>query len=156
MGLVVGDRAPDVQTTASNGQAVSLADYRGQCPVVVFFYPRDHTAVCTQQACRFRDDHSAFQDAGAVVIGISSSSDASHESFADQHKLPYLLISDADGKLRRAFGVPRSFGFLPGRVTYVIDRDGIVRHVFNALLDGEKHVQESLAVVQQLAAESSP
>lgn len=150
-GINVGDKAPDFDVTSHTGQPVSLAAFRGKQAVVVFFYPRDNTAVCTKEACAFRDSYEDFVKAGAAVIGISSDSDESHQQFAATQRLPYLLVSDSNGALRKAFGVPKTLGFLPGRVTYVIDRDGIVRHIFNSQLNAQKHIDEALAVVKQLS-----
>jgi len=148
--ITVGDQAPEFTVTASDGRRVSLADFRGKHTVVVFFYPRDNSAVCTQEACAFRDAYEDFVQAGAVVIGVSSDSNETHALFAASQRLPYLLVADVDGSLRRAFGVPNSLLILPGRVTYVIDRDGIVRHVFNALLQGKQHTEEALRIVREL------
>ena len=147
----VGDRAPEFNVTASDGRRLSLAEFRGNHAVVVFFYPRDNTSVCTQEACAFRDAYEDFLQAGAVVIGVSSDSKETHQSFAASQRLPYLLVADVDGSMRQAFGVPNSLLILPGRVTYVIDRDGIVRHVFNALLQGKQHTEEALRIVRELA-----
>ncbi|MBS0260981.1 MAG: peroxiredoxin [Planctomycetes bacterium] len=148
----VGDIAPDFAVTDSAGTAVTLSQFRGQHAVVLFFYPRDNTAVCTQEACAFRDAYTDFTQAGAVVIGVSGSSDASHQSFAQTHGLPYHLIADEKGELRKLFGVPNTLFILPGRVTYVIDKSGVVRHVFNALLQGRQHVDEALKIVRELNA----
>lgn len=145
-----GDPAPEFTATVQDGRQVSLADFKGKNSLVVFFYPRDNTPVCTQEACTFRDAYEEFVAAGAVVIGVSADSMESHQSFAASQRLPFLLVSDADGALRRAFGVPKSLGFLPGRVTYVIDREGIVRHVFNSQLQGRKHVDEAMRIVKEL------
>jgi peroxiredoxin Q/BCP len=146
----VGDRAPEFTATVQDGRQIALADFKGKQAVVLYFYPRDNTPICTKEACAFRDAYEDFVQAGAVVIGVSSDSTDSHQSFAGTHRLPFLLASDADGALRKAFGVPKTLGFLPGRVTYVIDRDGIVRHVFNSQLQGEKHVEEALKTVREL------
>ena len=156
-GINVGDIAPPFNATAHDGRPVSLAEFRGKQAVVVFFYPRDNSPVCTKEACAFRDSYQDFVDAGAAVIGISSDSEESHQSFAATQRLPYLLLSDSEGALRKAFGVPKTLGILPGRVTYVIDREGVVRHVFNSQLQGLKHVDEALAVVKKLnSAEKTP
>ena len=149
--IQVGDPAPEFTVTASDGRRVSLADFRGKQAVVIFFYPRDNTSVCTQEACAFRDAYEDFTQAGAAVIGISSDSDTSHQTFAQSHRLPYFLVADVNGDMRKLFGVPNTLMILPGRVTYVIDRDGIVRHVFNAMFQGKKHVEEALKTVQGLA-----
>ena len=148
--LNVGDPAPHLVMNTHTGTQVTLADYRGKQPVVVFFYPRDGTAVCTKEACSFRDAYEDFMEAGAVVIGISSDSAARHQKFAEEHRLPFLLVSDKKGEARRAFGVPKTLGLLPGRVTYVIDRDGIVRHMFSSQFAADRHVREALEVVRTL------
>lgn len=141
----VGDQAPDFERPDQHGQPLRLSDYRGQRAVVVYFYPKDETPGCTRQACAFRDHYQNFVDAGAEVIGISSDGDDSHRSFSTHHQLPFRLIADADASLRTAFGVPKTLGLLPGRVTYVIDRDGIVQHVFNSQLAPRRHIEEALA-----------
>jgi peroxiredoxin Q/BCP len=130
---------------------VSLADLRRNRAVVLFFYPKDETAICTKEACAFRDAYEDFVDAGAAVIGVSSDSAESHRRFAHGHRLPFLLLADVDGSLREAFGVPKTLGMLPGRVTYVIDKEGVVRHVFSSQFSADQHVSEALAVVRQLA-----
>jgi len=149
--IQVGDCAPDFTAQSQTGQQVSLADYTGKRAVVLFFYPKDGTAICTKEACRFRDAYEEFVQAGAVVIGVSSDSDERHRAFATGHRLPFVLLSDADGSLRRAFGVPRTLGIIPGRVTYVIDKQGVVRHVFRAQFSADRHVEQALTVVRQLA-----
>jgi peroxiredoxin Q/BCP len=148
----VGDRAVDFSLPSQTGQTVRLSDFLGRQMVVLFFYPKDGSAVCTRQACSFRDAYEEFVGAGAVVIGVSSDSAERHQAFASGHGLPFILLADAQGELRRAMGVPRTLGLLPGRVTYVIDREGIVRHVFNAQFAADRHVAEALAVVRRLAA----
>jgi peroxiredoxin Q/BCP len=152
MSIQIGDRAPEVTGTTQTGETISLANYLGKQTVVLYFYPKDNTPVCTAQACAFRDVYEDFVAAGAVVIGVSSDSPASHEKFATGKDLPFILLSDQEGSLRKAFGVPKTLGLLPGRVTYVIDKQGIVRHVFNSQFFAGKHVKQALAMVQQLAA----
>jgi peroxiredoxin Q/BCP len=118
----------------------------------LYFYPKDETPGCTAEACTFRDAYEDFTDAGAVVIGVSADSLSSHEKFAAHHRLPFVLISDEDGTLRRAYDVPSSMlGMLPGRVTYVIDREGKVQHVFNSQIQAKRHVKEALEVVKRIA-----
>jgi peroxiredoxin Q/BCP len=150
--LQPGDPAPPLTAVAHNGQTISLADFVGQRVVVIYFYPRDNTPVCTAEACAFRDAYEQFVEAGAVVIGVSASSLDSHRAFAERQRLPFLLLSDADGAIRQAFGVPQTWGIFPGRVTYVIDRQGIVRHVFNAQFAARQHVEEALRVVRELVS----
>lgn len=147
----VGDLAPDFTLPSQTGEQVSLAEFRGNKAVVLFFYPKDGTAVCTREACSFRDAYEDFVQAGAVVMGVSSDGMESHQAFASGHRLPFVLLSDTDGSLRRAFGVPKTLGLLPGRVTYVIDKQGVVRHMFSAQFSTDRHVAEALAVVRQLA-----
>jgi peroxiredoxin Q/BCP len=119
-------------------------------PVVLFFYPKDNSAVCTREACAFRDAYEDFVAAGATVVGVSSDTAESHQQFAAQHRLPFLLATDADGSLRRAFGVSKTLGIIPGRVTFVIDRQGVVRHVFSGQFVADRHVREALAAVRAL------
>jgi thioredoxin-dependent peroxiredoxin len=140
----VGDRAPDFSATAQNGEPVSLSDFLGKKAVILFFYPKDGTPICTKEACSFRDSYEQFVDAGAEVIGISGDPDESHRAFAEQHRLPFPLVSDLDGSLRKLFGVPKTLGVLPGRVTYVIDQSGIVRLIFSAQFASDQHVRQAL------------
>lgn len=151
----VGDMAPSFAAEAHDGQRVAGDDLRGKQAVVLFFYPRDGTAVCTAEACAFRDSYEDFSKAGAVVIGVSGDSLDRHRAFAEERQLPFLLVSDEDGAIRKAFGVPKTLGILPGRVTYVIDKQGVVRHIFNSQLNAGRHVSEALQVVRQLVQEAS-
>lgn len=114
---------------------------------MLFFYPKDNSPICTKEACSFRDSYEKFVEAGAEVIGVSSDSSESHKAFAKQHELSFPLISDHDGSLRKQFGVPSALGLLPGRSTYVIDKDGIVRLIFSAQFASDKHVQRAFNVV---------
>ena len=155
-GVQVGQQAPDFTLPSQSGESVTLADYRDKKVVVLYFYPKDNTPGCTAEACAFRDSHEVFTEAGAQVIGVSSDSVGSHGTFASRHRLPFVLLSDEGGAVRKRYGVPRSFGVLPGRVTYVIDRQGTVRHVFASMTQVDQHVSAALAVVRRLQAEPSP
>ena len=148
--LSSGDAAPQVSLTLHSGQTIPLADLYRDHVVVLFFYPKDGTAICTKEACAFRDSYEKFTDAGATVVGVSSDSAESHQQFAAEHRLPFLLAADPDGSLRKAFGVPKTLGFLPGRVTYVIDRLGIIRAIFSAQLAAQQHVQAALDALNAL------
>ncbi len=150
MAIAVGDKAPDITLPDASGNPVSLKDFQGKKTVVLYFYPKDDTPGCTKEACSFRDSYTVFQEAGAEVIGVSSDDAASHRKFADRYQLPFTLLSDTNNQARKAFGVPSTFGLLPGRVTYVIDKDGIVRHIFNSQLNFQGHIEESLKIVQSL------
>jgi peroxiredoxin Q/BCP len=129
---------------------VSLRSLFEKGPVVLYFYPKDHTPGCTIEACTFRDAYQDFRQKGAEVVGVSSQSAASHQAFAAKNKLPFTLLADEGGQVRAAYGVPKALGFLPGRVTYVIDRGGVVRHVFNSALNMKRHVTEALGVLAAL------
>ena len=147
----VGDRAPDFALPDRNGRTVRLGDYRGKKAVVLYFYPKDDTPGCTKEACAFRDQYQDLQDAGAEVIGVSSDAAVSHEKFAARYHLPFVLLADASGAVRRQYGVPATLGLLPGRVTFVIDRQGIVRHVFNSQFQASRHVEEAIAALRAMA-----
>ena len=152
-GVQAGDKAPDFTLPSQSGEQVRLQDRLGERVVVLYFYPKDNTSGCTAEACAFRDSHEVFTEAGAEVIGISSDSAERHAAFAGQHNLPFTLLSDQGGRVRRQYGVPAVLGLLPGRVTYVIDRQGTVRHVFNSMININQHVGDALEVVRQLQAE---
>ena len=145
--LSVGEAAPNFSAQTYEGKSVSLSDYIGKRGLVLFFYPKDGTSVCTAEACAFRDSYEKFAAAGFDVIGVSADSDQSHQKFATEHKLSFPLISDSDGKLRKQFGVQATFGIIPGRVTFVIDKTGIIRLVYSALLASDDHVTQALNVV---------
>jgi thioredoxin-dependent peroxiredoxin len=150
----VGGPAPGFILPALTGQLVSLASFLGKKNIVLYFYPKDNTPGCTAEACAFRDSYEVFQDAGAEVIGISSDSEESHNKFAKQHHLPFILLSDKGGQVRKRYGVSSTFGLLPGRVTYIIDKQGVVRHIFSSQFAPLKHVAEALKVLQALREES--
>ena len=151
----VGDKAPDFTLPSQSGDQVRLQDRLGEQVVVLYFFPKDNTPGCTAEACAFRDSHEVFVDAGAEVIGVSSDSVDSHKGFAGKHELPFTLLSDEGGKIRKAYGVPSVLGMLPGRVTYVIDRTGTVRHIFNSMTRIDRHVNQALDMVKQLQAEQA-
>ncbi len=154
-GIKVGEVAPDIHGIDQGGQVVQLSQFRGQRTVVLFFYPADESPICTKEACSFRDAYETFVSAGAEVIGVSGDSLDKHRQFASRHQLPFHLLVDTDGEIRRALGVPRSLGLLPGRVTYVIDSAGIVRHIFSSQFSSDRHVQEALEMVRQLSEAES-
>nr|ADN15177.1 Peroxiredoxin [Gloeothece verrucosa PCC 7822] len=148
MALKVGDRAPDFTLPSQSGEKVSLSDFLGKKAVVVYFYPKDDTPGCTAESCAFRDSYEVFKQAGAEVIGISGDSPQSHQSFASKYKLPFILLSDTNNQVRKLFGVPATLFILPGRVTYVIDQEGIVKHIFDSAFDFKAHVSESLKTLE--------
>ena len=150
MGIQVGDAIPNVSLQSQTGETVDLKSFNGNKCVVLYFYPKDDTPGCTKESCSFRDSYTAFQDAGAEVIGISADDVASHKTFATKYNLPFTLLSDTGNAVRKSFGVPSTLGILPGRVTYVIDKSGVVKHVTNSQFNFQGHIDESLKVVQGL------
>jgi peroxiredoxin Q/BCP len=143
-GARVGSKAPDFSLPSQSGKMVSLKDFIGEKPVILYFYPKDDTPGCVKEACAFRDEYEKFRKLDAEVVGVSSDSVASHQSFAEKHHLPFTLLSDEGGKVRRLYGVPSTLGVFPGRVTYVIDEAGVIRHVFSSQVAAVQHVEEAL------------
>jgi thioredoxin-dependent peroxiredoxin len=143
-GVGVGSRAPDFTLPSQSGEMVNLKDFLGEKLVILYFYPKDNTPGCTKEACAFRDEHEQFGKLDAEVIGVSSDSVESHRRFAEKHNLSFTLLSDEGGKVRKLYGVPNTFGIFPGRVTYVIDEAGVVRHVFSSQIEAVKHVEGAL------------
>jgi len=150
-----GDPAPDFALTSAGGEPVRLADFRGKSEVVLFFYPKDDSPGCTAEACSFRDGHQALLRAGAVVIGVSSDPPGEHRAFAAKHRLPFPLLTDADGSLRALYGVPKTLGLIPGRVTYLIDRAGVVRHVYSSQFRPASHVREALRALGEIRGQEA-
>jgi peroxiredoxin Q/BCP len=146
--VAVGSKAPNFTLPSQSGEMVSLTDFLGTKPVVLFFYPKDDTPGCTKEVCAFRDSFEGFRELGAEVMGISSDSVESHRSFVAKHSLPFSLLSDEGGRVRKLYGVPNTFVLFPGRVTYVIDKDSVVRHIFSSQVGVQKHVEEALEVLQ--------
>jgi peroxiredoxin Q/BCP len=149
MKLKLGDRIPDFMATMTNGALFHSQNVVGKKPVVIYFYPKNNTSVCTAQACSFRDQYQDFKDLGAEVIGVSSDNLQSHQDFSNEYRLPFILLSDEKQELKKLFGVPRAlFGLLPGRVTYVANEKGEIIMVFNSLL-GAKHITKALEVLKK-------
>jgi peroxiredoxin Q/BCP len=142
-----GSRAPDFTLPDADEKPVRLSAQRGKA-VVLYFYPKDDTPGCMLEACAFRDHYEDFVLAGAEVIGVSSDSSASHRGFAARHRLPFPLLADRDGAVRKRYGVPATLGLMPGRVTFVIDEAGFVRHVFSSQLAATRHVTEALEALR--------
>jgi peroxiredoxin Q/BCP len=153
MKVNVGDKAPDFTLPSQMGDNVTLSEYFGKKNIVLYFYPKDETRGCTREACEFRDRYDVFTNLGAEVLGVSSDTLESHKSFATHHGLPFLLLSDEDGNVRKLYGVPSTMGIIPGRVTYIIDKKGVVRHVFSSQFQPEKHIEEALKILKDLEKE---
>ena len=149
--IQIGDKIPEFTLQNQDGTPVNIMEFIGQKTVVLYFYPKDDTPGCTKEACSFRDQYTVFQDLGCEVIGISSDAPAAHKAFALKYQLPFPLLADEKKEVRTLFGVPKSlFGLLPGRVTYIIDKTGIVRGIFNSQLNATQHIDEALKVVRGL------
>jgi thioredoxin-dependent peroxiredoxin len=149
--IEVGSRVPDFSLFDQNGNLFQLATHLGKNNLVIYFYPKDDSPGCTKEACTFRDMYEEFTDTGAEVIGISSDSRKSHSEFATKHNLPFSLLSDEDNAVRRRFGVPAFFfGLLPGRVTYLVDKQGIVQYIFNSQMQTEMHAKESIRILKSM------
>ena len=151
MELKVGDKIPNFTAKDTEGNDFDSQDYVGKKPLVIYFYPKDNTPGCTAQACSFRDQYEDFKDLGAEVIGISGDSIDSHQKFAKRYKLPFILLSDNYKKIRKLFGVPSNmFGMMPGRVTYVTDRDGQIKMVFDSMM-ATKHIPKALEAIKNVS-----
>lgn len=149
--IKVGDKAPVFSLTDQNGELFHLDRVIGNKNLVIFFYPKNFTPGCTREVCKFRDEFEDFVDLDAEVIGISGDDIESHLKFANKYKLPFTLLSDGDKKVRDEFGVPTTFlGMIPGRVTYIVDKQGVVRHVFESQFNAEQHVEEAKEVLKNL------
>lgn len=147
--IQIGDKCPIFSLPNQAGEVVNISDYLGKQKLVLFFYPKDDTPGCTKEACEFRDRYADFLDLGCTVFGISSDSESSHVGFIQKHSLPYSLLADKQKIVRKLFGVPGNlFGLIPGRVTYIIDEQGIVIGIFNSQLDPIGHIDAALKLFQ--------
>ncbi|MFV5686396.1 peroxiredoxin [Flavobacterium sp. GB2R13] len=152
MDLKVGDKIPNFEAKDTNGKDFDSKKVVGLKPLVIYFYPKDNTPGCTAQACSFRDQYEDFKNLGAEVIGVSNDSVVSHQEFTKHYKLPFLLLSDPDKKIKKLFGVhSRMFGLLPGRVTYVVDKNGIIQMVFDSVL-ATRHMLKALETIKRLVS----
>ena len=148
--LKIGDRAPQFTLPDQNGIMFDLNNFIGKTKLVIYFYPKDESYGCTKEACSFRDSYEDFKEAGAEVIGISADNEDSHKGFALNHKLPFILLSDKDKKVATLYGVGKTLGILPGRVTFIIDKQGIIRGIYSSQINFQKHVDEALEVLRKL------
>ena len=153
MVVKVGDKAPDFTLPSQMGDDVTLSEFVGKKNIVLYFYPKDETTGCTKEACTFRDNYEELTKLGAEVLGVSGQSVESHKSFASHHGLPFILLSDEGNKVRELFGVPSSMGIIPGRVTYIIDKKGLVRHIFNSQTQAQRHVEEAKKTLLEIEKE---
>ena len=152
----IGDSVPDFVLPNQNSEMVRLSEVAPGKTLVVFFYPKDGSPVCTMEACSFRDNQHSFEKYNAQVIGISSDGVDSHRGFAAQNHLDFPLLSDGSGKVRKLWHVPSTLGVLPGRVTYVLDAGLVVRYVYSAQLEAAKHAQNALEAAKKLQVMNNP
>ncbi len=148
MKIKVGDKVPSFSLQDQNGTVRSSDNFNKT--LVLFFYPKDDTPGCTIEACGFRDKYDLFKILGAEVWGISNGNSKRHLDFANKNKLPYPLLCDLNNILRRKFGVPKTLGFIEGRVTYIINSHGIIIHIFEDLLNGPAHIKEAIKALKKL------
>jgi thioredoxin-dependent peroxiredoxin len=149
--IEIGSSIPSFSLPDQNGNIFDINSVIGKKKLVIYFYPKDDSPGCTKEACSFRDQFEVFQEADAVIIGISGQSVASHKEFAQKHRLNYTLLSDKGNKIRKLFGVPTDFlGLIPGRVTYISDKNGKVIYIFNSQTLATKHVDEALRILKGL------
>jgi thioredoxin-dependent peroxiredoxin len=149
--LKIGSKVPEFSLYDQNSQTFDLKNVLGKKNLVIYFYVKDETPGCTTESCTFRDQYEVFQEAQAMIIGISAQSVESHKLFADKYKLPFTLLSDPENNVRKMFGVNAGeAGSFPGRVTFVIDKAGNVVYVFDSLTQPVKHVEEALKVLKKL------
>jgi len=148
MALKIGDLLPNFKAKDSNGNEFDSQNYIGKQALVIYFYPKDDTPGCTTQACSFRDNYQDFKDLGAEVMGISSDSPQSHIKFQSKYNLPFILLSDQDKKLRKLFGVENNLLFIPGRETFVADKNGIIVLIFNSM-SAKIHITKALQILKK-------
>ena len=145
-----GDKIPEFEIPDQTGETFRSESLKGK-KCVIFFYPKDETPGCTKEACAFRDAYEDFQKADAEVIGISSDGIKTHQSFISNHNLPFTLLSDEDKSVRKMFGVPSNLlGLIPGRVTYVVNSEGIVEYIFNSQLNTQGHIDKALEGIKKI------
>ena len=145
--LNVGDMLPHFIMNNENHEPIDISTFKGKY-LVLYFYPKDDTPGCVREACSFRDSFQDLVDAGAIVYGVSNDNPESHARFRLKYKLPFSLLSDNGGELRKLLGVPTNlFGLLPGRVTYIFNPEGRLVHIFDSQLSPEKHVREALKII---------
>jgi len=149
MELKIGDQVPEFTAKDQHGATFNWSEHLGK-PIVIYFYPKDDTPGCTAQACSFRDEYQDFKDLGAEVIGISGDSEKSHVKFAQKYNLPFILLSDKDKVIRKLFNVPTNLlGLIPGRVTYIINKEGIVVSIFNSM-KATNHIPIALNAIREM------
>jgi peroxiredoxin Q/BCP len=149
--IQIGDKCPDFQLPDAIGKMIRISEFIGKKKLVIYFYPKDDTPGCTKEACSFRDSYEDFKNFDCEVIGISSDDEQKHAAFASRHKLPFILLSDKDKVARKLFGVSGNlFGLIPGRVTYIIGLDGIVKGIYNSQTNPLGHIEKALELIKSM------
>ena len=149
--IAVGQKAPDFEATVADGKQLRLRDFHGRRHVILYFFPKDFTPGCTREACSFRDRRAEVAGLDAEIVGVSLDTPEKHASFAAKYQLPYPLISDRSGAIASAYGVARLGGWLPTkRVTFVIDKHGVVQHVIQSEFSIDMHINEALDTLRRL------
>ena len=149
MSISIGDLCPTVSLKNQEGQTINIQDYIGSKNVIIYFYPKDNTAGCTKEACSFRDAMQDLNNLDCEVFGISADSVESHKQFANQFRLTFNFLSDVDNSVRKLFKVPANlFGLIPGRVTYIVNKEGKVVHIINSQMNPDKHIKETIEIVK--------
>jgi len=145
-----GEKAPDFSLKAQDGRTISLHDFLGKSNVVLYFYPKDFTVGCTAEAKAFSENYDEVLKMGAEVMGVSSDSQETHDKFADSCHVRFPLLSDEGGKVRDVYGVKHTLGIVPGRVTFVIDKTGVVRRVYSSQVNPARHVAEAVQALKTI------
>lgn len=149
--LNIGDKVPSFELIDDKDHLFSINDHIGVKNMIIYFYPKDDTPGCTKEACGFRDEIEIFDELDALIIGISSDSPESHRDFKKKYNLPFTLLSDPENIARNLFGVKGDlFGMIPGRVTFIIDKEGNILYIYNSQSNATKHVEESLRILKEL------
>lgn len=147
--LKIGDKAPDFSLLDEHGRPVSLKDHIGKNVVVLYFYPKDFTPGCTTEACSFRDSYKPYREKGAIVIGVSLDSVASHKKFSEKYALPFTILSDNRKEVAKAYGVLGTGGLMTKRVTFIINKDGTIARIFPKV-DVKNHSEQVLKTLDEL------
>ena len=139
--LKEGDVIPDFSLPDHSNKMVSISSTDGK-KRVIYFYPKDNTRVCTEQACAFRDWQDDLTELGYEVIGISSDSPKTHLVFKANHQLGFMLLSDVNGKVRKSFGSSLFFNLIPLRKTYVVNEKGRIEFIYESFFEGKEHIEK--------------
>ena len=146
--LKVGDRAPDFELEDQDGKKIKLLEWKGTSSLILYFYPKDDTPGCTAQSCSFRDHYENLKNLDVKIAGVSSDSTESHKRFATKYKLPFTLLSDVKGEARKLYGIKKTFGLIPARVSFIIDPKGMITYAYSSQINIQKHVDDAIALLE--------